>query len=371
MKHHPDKGAHIMGAVKQLADIVPGMRFHHEKVDGTGYPLGLKGDENPACGPDHLGLRHVRRHDDRPAVPEGMDPDFVVGKLRSWIGSRFREDVVEASRRPSGAGGSSSGRAAGARAAAPCRRSSSLFVNLGYTRLASSGRARAGLFRTSHGEVRTPVFMPVGRRARSRAAAPRSGRDSGPTSCSATRITSCSGPDPRWSRSLGGLHRFMGWDRLDPDRLGRVPGLLARRALRKIEEDGRHVPVAPRRPSGASRRGRDGRCRTRSGPTSPCSSTSARPVRRRGDEVEAVERRCAGSAGEARPHRRRADQALFGIVQGGTHPELRAPRAPTSWSRCAFDGLALGGLAASGRAARCETARAWRRGAARRIGRAT
>jgi putative nucleotidyltransferase with HDIG domain len=96
MKQHPEKGAHIMGPVKQLADIIPGMRFHHEKVDGSGYPLGLKGEQIPV--PAQI-ISVADTFDamttDRP-YQKGMDPDFVVGKLRGWVGSRFRADVVAA-----------------------------------------------------------------------------------------------------------------------------------------------------------------------------------------------------------------------------------------------------------------------------------
>ncbi len=47
MKQHPDKGAKIMGRVERLKTVIPGMRHHHERYDGGGYPLGLKGEEIP------------------------------------------------------------------------------------------------------------------------------------------------------------------------------------------------------------------------------------------------------------------------------------------------------------------------------------
>jgi putative nucleotidyltransferase with HDIG domain len=51
VKQHPIKGAMILSAVSMFKDIVPIVRHHHEHVDGTGYPDGLKGDEIgiPAC----------------------------------------------------------------------------------------------------------------------------------------------------------------------------------------------------------------------------------------------------------------------------------------------------------------------------------
>lgn len=96
MKQHPEKGAHIMSAVKQLGDCIPGMRFHHEKVDGTGYPLGLKGDEIPVAAQIiSVADTFDAMTTDRP-YQKGMDPAFVVGSLQGWVGTRFRADVVAA-----------------------------------------------------------------------------------------------------------------------------------------------------------------------------------------------------------------------------------------------------------------------------------
>jgi HD-GYP domain-containing protein (c-di-GMP phosphodiesterase class II) len=47
IKGHPALGASIMGPIRQLKDIIPGMRHHHEALDGTGYPDGLAGGEIP------------------------------------------------------------------------------------------------------------------------------------------------------------------------------------------------------------------------------------------------------------------------------------------------------------------------------------
>ena len=47
MKQHPELGGNIMSQIQQLKHIIPGMRYHHESLDGSGYPRGLKGDEIP------------------------------------------------------------------------------------------------------------------------------------------------------------------------------------------------------------------------------------------------------------------------------------------------------------------------------------
>jgi len=47
IKKHPLKGAHILSAVSMFKEVVPLVKSHHEKVDGSGYPDGLKGEEIP------------------------------------------------------------------------------------------------------------------------------------------------------------------------------------------------------------------------------------------------------------------------------------------------------------------------------------
>ena len=47
IKGHSDMGAEIIEHVQQLREIVPGVRYHHEQIDGSGYPDGLKGKEIP------------------------------------------------------------------------------------------------------------------------------------------------------------------------------------------------------------------------------------------------------------------------------------------------------------------------------------
>jgi len=50
IRAHPSIGAGILGAIKQMRDIVPGVLSHHEQVDGKGYPSGLTGPQIPLTG---------------------------------------------------------------------------------------------------------------------------------------------------------------------------------------------------------------------------------------------------------------------------------------------------------------------------------
>ena len=47
IKKHPTKGARILSVISMFKDIVPIVRWHHERIDGKGYPDGLKGDQIP------------------------------------------------------------------------------------------------------------------------------------------------------------------------------------------------------------------------------------------------------------------------------------------------------------------------------------
>ncbi|MCG8686248.1 MAG: response regulator [Desulfobacterales bacterium] len=47
IKQHPDIGANILSPIDSLADIIPMVRCHHERIDGKGYPNGLKGSKIP------------------------------------------------------------------------------------------------------------------------------------------------------------------------------------------------------------------------------------------------------------------------------------------------------------------------------------
>ena len=47
IKFHPQLGATIASHVRQLGPYIPGILYHHERYDGTGYPEGLKGEEIP------------------------------------------------------------------------------------------------------------------------------------------------------------------------------------------------------------------------------------------------------------------------------------------------------------------------------------
>lgn len=96
MKTHPQKGYKIMSQIPAMKDFLPGMYMHHEMVNGKGYPQGLTGDQIP------LQAKIVSVADtfdamtiDRP-YQKGMELGPALERLRSFVGTRYQSDVVEA-----------------------------------------------------------------------------------------------------------------------------------------------------------------------------------------------------------------------------------------------------------------------------------
>jgi putative nucleotidyltransferase with HDIG domain len=96
IKQHPTWGAMIMGHIKQLKEVVPGIQYHHERLDGTGYPEGRAGSQIP------LLARIIAVADTFDAMTtdrlyqKAMEPQFVVTKLLEWKGTRYDPTVVDA-----------------------------------------------------------------------------------------------------------------------------------------------------------------------------------------------------------------------------------------------------------------------------------
>ena len=96
MKQHPVKGAAIMSGVGQLNDCIAGMKYHHEKWSGGGYPDGLEGEAIP------MQARIVAIADTFDAMTtnrpyqKAMETSYVVDKIKSFAGTRFDPKVIDA-----------------------------------------------------------------------------------------------------------------------------------------------------------------------------------------------------------------------------------------------------------------------------------
>ncbi len=96
MKQHPTYGNEILGHVKQLGPAIPGMKYHHERVDGKGYPDKLKASKIPLlakiiCVADSWDAMTS----DRP-YRKGLTDDVALAELKKNRGSQFDAKVIKA-----------------------------------------------------------------------------------------------------------------------------------------------------------------------------------------------------------------------------------------------------------------------------------
>jgi len=96
MQGHTVMGYEIVRQVKQLTEMLPGIRWHHEALNGTGYPDGLKGDELP------LMTRIIAVADTFDAITTNRPyqrrsaPNKALEILRKHAGSKYDPIVVDA-----------------------------------------------------------------------------------------------------------------------------------------------------------------------------------------------------------------------------------------------------------------------------------
>ncbi|MFH1416699.1 MAG: tRNA guanosine(34) transglycosylase Tgt [Planctomycetota bacterium] len=206
----------------------------------------------------------------------------------------------------------------------------------------AGSRARLGRIETPHGRIETPVFMPVGTRGTVKGLTPEQLRRSGTTILLANTYHLALRPGDTVVSDLGGLHRFMGWDGpILTDSGGFQVFSLA--TLNSIDDEGvtfkSHIDGATVRldPAGAIRiqenLGADIIMAFDECPKLPASVAALK---------QAVGRTIRWASACKDAHQR-ADQALFGIVQGGLDRDLRM-RCLDALSAMEFDGYAIGGL---------------------------
>lgn len=203
--------------------------------------------------------------------------------------------------------------------------------------------ARRGRLETPHGHIETPVFMPVGTRAAVKGLAPDRLRAVGTQILLANTYHLALRPGAEVVAELGGLHRFMAWDGpILSDSGGFQVFSLA--TLRSLDDDGvtfqSHIDGAILRldPAGAialqEQLGADIIM-----VLDECIRLPAAPA-----AIEKAVARTLRWAAVCRRAATRADQALFGIVQGGLDLDLRR-RCLDGLVKLDFAGYAIGGLA--------------------------
>lgn len=209
---------------------------------------------------------------------------------------------------------------------------------------ATDGAARTGAIHTPRGVIRTPAFMPVGTAATVKAMRPESVAETGADILLGNTYHLMLRPGAERVARLGGLHRFMNWDRpILTDSGGFQVMSLA--SLRKLTEEGvrfsshidgsKHM-LSPETSMEIQRLlGSDIVMAFDECPALPADRAALETSMRLSMRWA---QRSRDSFGDRPGH------ALFGIQQGGLEPDLRAESAE-ALRAIGFDGYAIGGLA--------------------------
>lgn len=96
VKRHAALGAEILADIKQLRPIIPAIRHHHEKLDGSGYPDGIKGPEVGLYAQIiHIADSFDSITADRP-YRQAQSKEYAVSELKRFAGQQFKPELVEA-----------------------------------------------------------------------------------------------------------------------------------------------------------------------------------------------------------------------------------------------------------------------------------
>lgn len=213
-----------------------------------------------------------------------------------------------------------------------------------FTIHATDGAARTGLIRTPRGEIRTPAFMPVGTAGTVKAMLPESVRATGADILLGNTYHLMLRPGAERVARLGGLHRFMNWERPILTDSGGYQ-VMSLTELRKLSEEGvsfkSHIDGARHELTPESSMeiqrllGSDIVMAFDECTAYPADEATARASMELSMRWAARSRTAFGN---------RPGHALFGIQQGSTYRDLRAESA-ARLTEIGFDGYALGGLA--------------------------
>ena len=213
-----------------------------------------------------------------------------------------------------------------------------------FTLNAVDGKARTGVIDTPRGQIRTPAFMPVGTAATVKAMLPESVAATGADILLGNTYHLMLRPTAERIAALGGLHKFMNWPKPILTDSGGFQ-VMSLSKLRKMSENGvqfsshidgsKHMLTPERSMEIQALLGSDIVMCFDECPALPATETEVAASMRMSMRWAQRSRDAFGD---------RPGHALFGIMQGGVTPELRAESA-RNLTQIGFDGYAVGGLA--------------------------
>ena len=218
---------------------------------------------------------------------------------------------------------------------------------------ATDGAARTGVLTTSNGDIRTPAFMPVGTAATVKAMTPEAVAETGADILLGNTYHLMLRPGPERIAALGGLHKFMNWQKPILTDSGGFQ-VMSLSGLRKITDqsvtfrshvDGTKFDLSPERAVEIQNLlGSDIVMVLDECTPFPASEQEAADSMRRSMDWAARCKAVWTSASPISGSQPPSGRGLFGIVQGGVYPDLRR-ESVKALTAIGFDGYAIGGLA--------------------------
>lgn len=96
MKNHSEKGYRLTLLIPELSHICRGILTHHERWDGKGYPLGLKGEEIPLVARIISVVDAYDTMTHNKIYKKAKAKEEAINELRRCAGTQFDSNIVEA-----------------------------------------------------------------------------------------------------------------------------------------------------------------------------------------------------------------------------------------------------------------------------------
>ena len=209
---------------------------------------------------------------------------------------------------------------------------------------ASDGKARTGVVKTAHGEIKTPAFMPVGTAATVKAMLPESVSETGADILLGNTYHLMLRPGAERVAKLGGLHKFMNWNKPILTDSGGFQ-VMSLSKIRKITENGvtfqSHIDGSKHELT--PERSMEIQHLLGSDITMIFDECTPYPATHE-EAAESMRLSLRWAERSKKAFKQRDGYGLFGIVQGSIYQDLRE-ESVRELENIGFDGMAIGGLA--------------------------
>ena len=95
IKNHPSIGAHILGEAEAFKDIIPIVKYHHERFDGRGYPSRLSGEKIPLLARITAVADTFDAMTSKRSYRNALDIQYVKEEIERCKGTQFDPKIAE------------------------------------------------------------------------------------------------------------------------------------------------------------------------------------------------------------------------------------------------------------------------------------